>query len=105
RHRHVLALRLAQVEGVLEDRDQDLVAGGHEAPEEEHGDQDEALRPAGLLGRHGAAVEGCVGGGAEPKWRRPDSPSGRLRPVPWRDPPLLASQLTYPGNTGLVQAP
>ena len=49
---HVLALCLRQVEGFLEHRDQDVVAGRNEAPEEEHGDQHAELRPSGGLGGH-----------------------------------------------------
>lgn len=49
----VLALRLRQVEGFLEHRDQDVVAGGNETPEEEDGDQHAELRPSGGLGGHG----------------------------------------------------
>src|SRR5690606_5988177 len=52
RERDQLALGVAQAEGLLEHRDQDVVAGGDEAPEEEHRDEDAELRPACLRMGH-----------------------------------------------------
>src|SRR5690606_24888505 len=76
--------------------DQDVVAGGHEAPEEEHGDEHAELRPAGLLGGHGSCRLRS-GGWGEFKGRQPDSPSGHRQPhVP--SPQCASPRTAAPGT-------
>ena len=81
RQRHQLALRLRQVERLLEYRNQDVVAGGHEAPEEEHRDEDAELRPTRLLVGHG--IPPCVVVVAAWWLRHPRAHDRRCTGEPW----------------------